>query len=35
MVVVEHPLGGVEEPGILARAETIVEEVLHLWTGAD
>ena len=34
MVVVEHPLGGVEEPGILARAESVVEDVLRLWTGA-
>ena len=32
MVVVEHPLGGVEEEVIVGRAHTIVEEVLRLWT---
>jgi hypothetical protein len=32
MVVVDHPLGGVEEEVIIGRAHTIVEEVLRLWT---
>lgn len=32
MVVVDHPLGGIEEEAVLARAQTIVEEVLRLWT---
>jgi hypothetical protein len=32
MVVVEHPLGGVEEPAVLARAQSVVEDVLRLWT---
>jgi hypothetical protein len=31
-VVIEHPLGGIEEPAVLARAETITEQVLELWT---
>jgi hypothetical protein len=32
MVVVEHPLGGIEEPAVLARAQSVVEDVLRLWT---
>jgi hypothetical protein len=32
MVVIAHPLGGIEEPAVLARAEGIVEDVLRLWT---
>jgi hypothetical protein len=32
MVVVEHPLGGIEEPAVLERAQSIVEEVMKLWT---
>ncbi|MGE0877948.1 MAG: hypothetical protein AB7L13_13075 [Acidimicrobiia bacterium] len=31
IVVIEHPLGGIEEPAVLARAATIVEDVLRLW----
>ena len=34
MVVVEHPLGGIEEPAVLARAQCIVEDVLRLWTSS-
>jgi len=34
IVVVPHPIGGVEEPLILERARSIVEEVLGLWTEA-
>jgi hypothetical protein len=33
IVVIEHPLGGIEAPLVLARAATIVEEVLGLWVG--
>lgn len=33
MVVVPHPIGGVEEPAVLDRARAIVEDVLALWTG--
>lgn len=32
VVVVDHPLGGIEQAAVLARAGTIVEEVLRLWT---
>jgi hypothetical protein len=32
MVVVQHPLGGIEEPAVLARAQCVVEDVLRLWT---
>ncbi|HET6873928.1 MAG TPA: hypothetical protein VFH70_04075 [Acidimicrobiales bacterium] len=32
MVVVDHPLGGVEEDIIVARGLSIVEEILRLWT---
>lgn len=32
VVVIEHPLGGIEEPAVLARAATITEQVLELWT---
>ena len=32
LVVVDHPLGGIEEDAVLARAESVVEEVLRLWT---
>ena len=34
IVVVAHPIGGVEEPVIVERARSIVEEVLALWTEA-
>ncbi len=33
IVVVEHPLGGIGPEPVLARARSIVEEVLSLWTG--
>jgi hypothetical protein len=33
IVVVEHPLGGTAEAGILARADAAVERVLTLLTG--
>lgn len=33
MVVVPHPIGGIEEDQIIERARSIVEEVLSLWTG--
>ncbi len=32
VVVVDHPLGGVEEDVIIGRAHAIVEDVLRLWT---
>ncbi len=32
VVVVEHPLGGIEADAVQARARTVVEEVLRLWT---
>jgi hypothetical protein len=32
IVVIEHPLGGIEQPAVLSRASTITEEVLRLWT---
>ncbi len=32
IVVVDHPLGGIEEEAVMARAQGIVEEVLRLWT---
>jgi hypothetical protein len=32
VVAVDHPLGGIQEDAVLARAETIVEDVLRLWT---
>lgn len=34
IVVVAHPIGGIEEPAVLERARGIVEEVLALWTGS-
>ena len=33
IVVVPHPIGGIEEPEALDRARGIVEQVLDLWTG--
>lgn len=33
IAVVEHPLGGTAESGVLARADGAVEEVLALLTG--
>ena len=33
IVVVPHPIGGIEEPEALDRARSIVEQVLDLWTG--
>ena len=33
IVIVEHPIGGIETPAVLERARSIVEEVLALWTG--
>ncbi len=32
IVVVQHPIGGIEEPEVIDRARAIVEEVLALWT---
>ncbi len=32
IVVIEHPLGGIEEPAVLARSASITEQVLELWT---
>ena len=32
MVVVPHPIGGLEEEAVLERARGVVEEVLALWT---
>ena len=32
VVVVEHPIGGIEAPAVLDRAASITEEVLRLWT---
>jgi hypothetical protein len=32
VVVVQHPIGGIEEPEVIDRARSIVEEVLGLWT---
>ena len=32
IVVVDHPLGGIEEDAVMERAQGIVEEVLRLWT---
>jgi hypothetical protein len=32
VVIVDHPLGGIHEDAVLARADTIVEDVLRLWT---
>ena len=32
VVVVDHPLGGIEEAAVLERARSIVEDVLRLWT---
>lgn len=32
IVVVPHPIGGIEEPEVIDRARSIVEEVLALWT---
>jgi hypothetical protein len=32
MVVIDHPLGGIEDDAVLARAATIVESVLVQWT---
>ena len=32
IAIVDHPIGGIEEPAVLVRAASIVEEVLRLWT---
>jgi hypothetical protein len=32
IVVVDHPIGGIEDPAVIARAQSIVEDVLSLWT---
>jgi hypothetical protein len=32
IVTVAHPLGGIEEDAVLARAATIVEDVMRHWT---
>lgn len=32
MVVIEHPLGGIDEAVALAKASAIVEPTLALWT---
>jgi len=34
IVVVEHPIGGIETPAVLDRAASITEEVLRLWTSS-
>jgi len=34
LVVVEHPLGGISEDDVRARAESVVDDVLALLTGA-
>jgi hypothetical protein len=31
IVVVEHPISGIEEPAVLERARSIIEDVLGLW----
>ena len=33
IVIVDHPIGGIETPAVMERARSIVEDVLHLWTG--
>lgn len=33
IAVVEHPLGGTAEAGVIARADGAVEDVLTLFTG--
>jgi hypothetical protein len=33
VVVIDHPLGGIEEPAVIERAQSVVEDVLKLWTG--
>jgi hypothetical protein len=32
IVVVQHPIGGIEEAAVIERARSIVEDVLALWT---
>ena len=32
IVVVDHPIGGIEAPAVIARAQSIVEDVLSFWT---
>ncbi|MDA8047504.1 MAG: hypothetical protein M0Z30_20095 [Actinomycetota bacterium] len=32
VVVVDHPLGGIEPDAVLARAWSVTEDVLRLWT---
>jgi hypothetical protein len=32
VAVIDHPLGGIEESAVLARAQSIVEDVMKLWT---
>jgi hypothetical protein len=34
IVTIAHPLGGIEEDAVLARAATIVEDVMDLWTSS-
>ena len=34
IVVVEHPLGGTDEAGIIARADGAVDRIMQLLTGA-
>ena len=31
IAIVEHPIGGIEEPAVLERARSITEDVLRLW----
>jgi hypothetical protein len=33
IVIVEHPLGGTDEAGIVARADAAVERIITLLTG--
>ncbi|MBO0731438.1 MAG: hypothetical protein J2P57_19430 [Acidimicrobiaceae bacterium] len=33
LVVVQHPLGGIDPPEVLERARSVIEDVLALWTG--
>jgi len=31
VAIVEHPIGGIEEPAVLERSRSITEDVLRLW----
>ena len=31
IAIVEHPIGGIEEPAVLERARSITEDVLGFW----